>query len=204
MRFPLHDALPPSAQPYARSRPPFFRGGGARANSRRHGDLGPECPYLRQLTTKAWRRGRRRPRLHQLCGREGYLTVAALQRLAGAAAERGVRVVPGGRLVMRAPCSSLTPSARRACSLRLPRALALRPTRLTFRKLGLIHDLLDDLAECFPDPTSTWVATRCRPRCMLEDASPRLCRIETSRLALRCSNGLAEALPSFVRGGASA
>ena len=100
---------------------------------------------------------RRRPRLHQLCGREGYLTVAALQRLAGAAAERGIRVVPeldlpghAGALLFAYPECAAGPVPSRLPRAFGPSSYALDPTRE--ESWALIHDLLDDLAECFPDP----------------------------------------------------
>jgi hexosaminidase len=100
---------------------------------------------------------RRRPRLHQLCGREGYLTVAALQRLAAAAAERGIRVVPeldlpghAGALLFAYPECAAGPVPSRLPRAFGPSSYALDPTRE--ESWALIHDLLDDLAECLPDP----------------------------------------------------
>jgi len=100
---------------------------------------------------------RRRPKLHQASGREGYLSFDALHRLGEAAAQRGLRIVPeldlpghaGGLLFAYPEC------AAGAVPAQLPRAFgpspyALDPTRE--ESWALIHDLLDDLAECFPDP----------------------------------------------------
>ena len=100
---------------------------------------------------------RRRPKLHQASGREGYLSFDALHRLGEAAAQRGIRIVPeldlpghaGGLLFAYPEC------AAGAVPAQLPRAFgpspyALDPTRE--ESWALIDDLLDDLAECFPDP----------------------------------------------------
>lgn len=100
---------------------------------------------------------RRRPELHQASGRQGYLSFDALHRLGEAAAQRGIRIVPeldlpghaGGLLFAYPEC------AAGAVPAQLPRAFgpssyALDPTRE--ESWALIHDLLDDLAECFPDP----------------------------------------------------
>lgn len=100
---------------------------------------------------------RRRPKLHQASGREGYLSFDALQRLGEAAAQRGIRIVPeldlpghaGGLLFAYPECAAgVVPT-------QLPRAFgpspyALDPTRE--ESWALIDDLLDDFAECFPDP----------------------------------------------------
>ncbi|MGA1217270.1 MAG: family 20 glycosylhydrolase [Pseudomonadales bacterium] len=100
---------------------------------------------------------RRRPKLHKASGREGYLSFDALHRLGEAAAQRGLRIVPeldlpghaGGLLFAYPEC------AAGAVPAQLPRAFgpslyALDPTRE--ESWALIDDLLDDLAECFPDP----------------------------------------------------
>lgn len=99
---------------------------------------------------------RRRPKLHKASGREGYLSFDALHRLGEAAAQRGLRIVPeldlpghAGGLLFAYPECAAGPAPRQLPRAFGPSPYALDPTRE--ESWALIHDLLDDLAECFPD-----------------------------------------------------
>jgi hexosaminidase len=100
---------------------------------------------------------RRRPRVTLASGSEGYLTADAIGRLVQEARARAIRIVPeldlpghAGALLFAYPecAAGAVPKALpRAFG---PSAYALDPTR--FETWGLLNDLLEDLAELFPDP----------------------------------------------------
>ena len=100
---------------------------------------------------------RRRPKVTLASGSEGYLTAEAIGRLVKEAEARAIRIVPeldlpghAGALLFAYPecAAGAVPTALpRAFG---PSAYALDPTRL--ETWALITDLLEDLADLFPDP----------------------------------------------------